>query len=149
MRKVSPNDGKRIFMLKSGAITFAALMILFWFVILFIEQRSGTVSPVFYVTLIPLFFLIAFLLIVVRRQEKAARSGTPLNDERIVRITNKAGRHTVAVMTWFLLGSAIYQLFMEELGLPDIPLRYYIWVTFFLMMGVFSGFRWYFARKEL
>ena len=149
MRKSGPRDGKRIFMLKAGAITFACLMILVWFVILFIEQRSGPVSPVFYLTLVPLFFIVAFLLIFVRRQEKAIMSGKQADDERISAIDNKAGRHTVAIMIWFLLASAFYQLFMDQLGLPDMPLRYYIWLTFFLMIGIFAGFRWYFGRKEL
>jgi uncharacterized membrane protein len=142
-------EKKRMRLVKTGAFVLAVLVITMWLVIVSIEIRSGPVSTVFFITLVPLFFIIALLVIVIRRNEKAVKSGMPLTDERSGAIDNKAGRYTVTVMTWFLLASALYQLFMEELGLPDILLRYFIWVAFFLMMGVFAGFKWYFGRKGL
>jgi uncharacterized membrane protein len=149
MRGDNVKERKKMRMVKIGASTLAALVIMLWLVILSIEMRSGPVSPLFFITLVPLFFIILLLVIVVRRREKAVKSGMPLTDERSARIDNKAGRYTVTVMMWFLLASAFYQLLMEELGLPDILLRHYIWVVFFLMMGVFVGFKWYFSRKEI
>jgi cobalamin synthase len=149
MRGDESKARKRMRLVKIGAGTMAAMVIMLWLVIVSIELRSGPVSPLFFITLIPLIFIIALLVLVVRRHEKAVKSGMPLTDERSSAIDNKAGRYTVTVMTWFLLASAFYQTFMEELGLPDMELGHFIWVVFFLMMGVFVGFKWYFGRKEL
>ena len=149
MKGDGAKERKRLRVVKIGASVLAALVIMFWLVIASIEMRSGPVSPLFFITLVPLFFIIALLVIVVRRSEKAVKSGMPLTDERSAAIDNKAGRYTVTVMTWFLLASAFYQMFMEELGLPDILLRHFIWMVFFLMMGVFVAFKWYFGRKGI
>jgi len=147
MRGNDAKEMKRARLVKLGAGTLAAFVIMLWLIIVSIEMRNGPVSPVFFVTLIPLIFIIALLVMVVRRHEKAVRSGMPLTDERTGAIDNKAGRYTVTVMTWFLLAMALYQLFMEELGLPEILLRHFIWVAFFLMMLVFAAFKWHLGRK--
>lgn len=140
-------EKKRTRMVNIGAWTMAALVIMLWLVIASNEMRLDPVSPLFFITLVPLFFILLLLVMMVRRHDRAVKSGMPLTDERSGRIDNKAGRYTVTVMTWFLLAMAFWQLFMEELSLPDIPLRYFIWIMFFLMMGVFTGFKWYFGRK--
>jgi uncharacterized membrane protein len=142
-------EKKRMRMVKIGAWAMAAAVIMIWLVIASIEMSYGPLSPLFFLTLVPLFFILLLLVMLVRRHDRAVKSGMPLSDERSARIDNKAGRYTVTVMTFFLLGAAMYQMFMEELSLPDVPVRYFIWVVFFLMMGVFSAFKWYLGRKEI
>jgi len=75
------------------------------------------------------------------------KSGMPLRDERSERIENRAGRYAMMGTVWFLLGMGLYQMFMEELGLPDIPVRYFIWIVFFVIIGLFAGFKLYFSKR--
>ena len=149
MKGPEAKEKKRMRMVKTGALAMAVVIIMIWLVIAATEMRAGPLSPLFFVTIVPVFFILLLLVMMVRRRERAVKSGMPLTDERSARIDNKAGRYTVTVMTFFLLEAAIYQMFMEELSLPDVPVRYFIWIVFFLMMGVFSGFKWYFGSKEI
>jgi hypothetical protein len=147
--KEEGKEKKQLRLVRMGALAMAAAVITIWLSIVSIEMSYGPLSPLFFVTILPLIFILLLLVLVVRRHERAAKSGMPLTDERSAVIDNKAGRYTVSVMTFFLLAAAFYQMFMEELSLPDMPLRYFIWVVFFLMMGVFTAFKWYLGRKEI
>jgi hypothetical protein len=140
-------EQKRMRMMKISAGVFAALIVAFWLLILSVEMGYGPLSPLFFVTLIPLAGILGLLVFFVRRQGKAVKSGMPLRDERSERIENRAGRYAMMGTVWFLLAMAFYQMFMEELGLPDIPLRYFIWIVFFVIIGLFGGFKLYFSRK--
>jgi hypothetical protein len=71
----------------------------------------------------------------------------PLRDERSDWIEGRASKYAMMGTVWFLLGAAFYQMFMEELGLPDVPVRYFIWIVFFLIMGLFALFKLYFGSK--
>src|SRR4030042_556909 len=105
-------EKKRMRMMKIGAWTMAAMVIMIWLAIAATEMRSGPVTPAFFITLVPLFFILLLLVLMVRRHDNAVKSGMPLTDERSARIDNKAGRYTVTVMTFFLLAAAVYQMFM-------------------------------------
>ena len=133
--------------MKISAGIFAALVVAFWLLILYVEMGYGPLSPVFFVTLIPLIPILVLLVFFVRRQDRAVKAGVPLRDERSEKIENRAGRYAMIGIVWFLLATAFYQLFMEELGLPEIPLRYFIWLMFFVILGLFAGFKLYFGRK--
>lgn len=140
-------EQKKMRMMKISAGVFATLVVAFWLLILYIEMGYGPPSPLFFVTLVPLAGIVGLLLFFVRRQDRAVKSGMPLRDERSERIENRAGRYAMMGTVWFLLGAAFYQMFMEELGLPDIPLRYFIWIVFFVILGLFAGFKLYFSRS--
>jgi hypothetical protein len=145
--KKKENPRKKLNLMKISAGVFAALVVAFWLLILYIESGYGPLSPLFFVTLIPLAGILGLLVFIVRRQGLAVRTGMPLRDERSERIENRAGRYAMMGTVWFLLAMAFYQMFMEEMGLPDIPLRYFIWIVFFLILGLFAGFNLYFGRK--
>lgn len=145
------NPRKKMKLMKISAGIFAVLVVAFWLMILYIEmgyvEPGGSISPLFFVTLLPLAGIVGLLLFFVRRQGMAARTGMPLRDERSERIENRAGRYAMMGTVWFLLAMAFYQMFMEELGLPDIPVRYFIWIVFFVIIGLFAVFKLYFSRK--
>ena len=145
--KGKENPRKKMKLMKISSGVFAALVVAFWLMILYIEMGYGPPSPLFFVTLVPLAGILGLLLFSVRRQGKAVESGMPLRDERSERIENRAGRYAMMGTVWFLLAMAFYQMFMEELGLPDIPLRYFIWIVFFEIIGLFAVFKLYFSRK--
>jgi hypothetical protein len=140
-------ERKKLNLMKISAGAFATLVVAFWLMILYIEMGYGSLSPLFFVTLVPLAGILGLLVFFVRKHGIAVRTGMPLKDERSERIENRAGRYAMMGTVWFLLGSAFYQMFMEELGLPDIPLRYFIWIVFFVIIGLFAGFKLYFGRK--
>jgi len=140
-------EQKKMRMMKISAGVFATLVVAFWLLILYIEMGYGPPSPLFFVTLVPLAGIVGLLLFFVRRQDRAVKSGMPLRDERSERIENRAGRYAMMGTVWFLLGAAFNQMFMEELGLPEILLEHFIWIVFFLAMGLFAGFKLYFSRK--
>ena len=144
-------ERKKMTMMKISAGVFATLIVAFWLLILYIEMGyagpGGGIDPLFFVTLLPLAGILGLLLFFVRRRGKAVESGMPLKDERSERIENRAGRYAMMGTVWFLLGMAFYQMFMEELGLPDIPVRYFIWIVFFVIIGLFAGFKLYFSRS--
>jgi len=140
-------ERKRMKMMKISAGIFGALVVAFWLLILYVEMGYGPLSPMFFFTLIPLIAILALLVFFVRRRDKAVKAGVPLRDERSERIENRAGRYAMIGTVWFLLAAAFYQMFMEELGLPDIPLRYFIWIVFFVILALFGGFKLYFGRK--
>ena len=149
--KQKENPRKRMKVMRISAGMFAALVVAFWLLILYNEVGyagpGGGLDPLFFVTLLPLAGILGLLLVFVRRHEKALKAGMPLRDERSERIDNRAGRYAFTGTVWFLLGAAFYQMFMEELGLPDIALRHFIWIVFFLTMGLFVGFKLYFSRS--
>jgi MFS family permease len=140
-------ERKRMTIMKLSAGIFGALVVAFWLLVLYVEMGYGPLNPVFFVTLIPLIPILALLVFFVRRQDKAVKAGVPLRDERSEKIENRAGRYAMIGTVWFLLATAFYQLFMEELALPDIPLRYFIWLMFFVIIALFAGFKLYFGRK--
>ena len=140
-------ERKKMKIMKISAGVFAALIVAFWLMILYTEAGYGPLNPLFFVTLLPLAGIIGLLVFVLRRQGEAVKSGMPLRDERSERIENRAGRYAMMGTVWFLLAMAFYQMFMEELGLPDIPVRYFIWIVFFVIIGLFAGFKLYFSRK--
>ena len=144
------NDMKmktRMRLTKISAGIFGALVVAFWLLILYVEMGYGPPDPAFAFTLLPLIAILATLVFFVRRQDKAAKAGIPLRDERTERIENRAGRYAMIGTLWFLLAMGFYQMFMEELGLPDIPVRYFIWIVFFVVLWLFAGFKFYFGRK--
>jgi len=140
-------EKKRMLLVKISGAVFLALIILLWLGIVYIELQSGPLNPIFFVTVVPLVIIIAVLVLAVRRQSRAIKSGIPLKDERSSMIENKAGRYTVIATMWFLLAMGFYQMFMEELGLPEILMRHFIWIVFFVMLGLFVVFKLYFGRK--
>ncbi|MDD1753445.1 MAG: hypothetical protein LUQ38_10215 [Methanotrichaceae archaeon] len=140
-------EQKKMKIMKISAGVFAALIVAFWLLILYIEMGYGPPSPLFFVTLLPLAGILGLLVFVLRRQGEIVKSGMPLRDERSERIENRAGRYAMMGTVWFLLAMAFYQMFMEELGLPDIPVRYFIWIVFFVILGLFGGFKLYFSRS--
>ena len=148
-RKENPRKKMRIMRISAGI--FAALVVAFWLIILYIEtgyvEPGGSINPLFLVTLAPLVGILGLLLFFVRGHEKTLKAGMPLKDERSERIENRAGRYAMTGTVWFLLAMAFYQMFMEELGLPEILLRHFIWIVFFLTMGLFVGFKLYFGSK--
>jgi hypothetical protein len=145
------NPRKKMKLMKISAGAFAALIVAFWLIILCMEVGclgpGEGISPLFFVTLVPLAGILGLLLFLVRRRGKAVESGMPLRDERDERLENRAGRYAMMGTVWFLLAMAFYQMSMEELGLPDIPLRYFIWIVFFVILGLFGGFKLYFSKK--
>ena len=145
--KQKSDPRKKLNLMKISAGIFATLIVAFWLLILYIEMGYGPPSPMFFVTLVPLAGILGVLVFIVRRQKGAVESGLPLKDERSERIENRAGRYALMGTVWFLLAMAFYQMFMEELSLPDIPLRYFIWIVFFVALGLFAGFKLYFGRK--
>jgi MFS family permease len=140
-------ERKKMTVMKISAGIFASLVVAFWMLILYVEMGYGPLNPAFFFTLIPLIPILALLVFFVRRQDKAVKAGVPLRDERSEKIENRAGRYAMIGTVWFLLAMAFYQMFMEELALPDIPLRYFIWIVFFVILGLFAGFKLYFGRK--
>ncbi len=146
-------ERKKMTVMKISAGIFGALVVAFWLLILYVEmgyagsEGSGGINPMFFVTLIPLIPILALLVLLVRRRDRAVKAGIPLRDERSEKIENRAGRYAMIGTVWFLLAAAFYQMFMEELGLPDIPVRYFIWLVFFVILGLFAGFKLYFGRK--
>ena len=143
-------ERKKMTLMKISAGVFAALVVAFWLLILYVEMGyagPGGINPAFFLTLVPLIPILALLVFFVRRRDRAVKAGVPLRDERSEKIENRAGRYAMIGTVWFLLATAFYQLFMEELALPDIPLRYFIWVVFFVILGLFAGFKLYFGRK--
>jgi hypothetical protein len=144
-------EQKKLNLMKISAGVFGTLVVAFWLLILYTEMGyagpGGAISPLFFVTLVPLAGILGLLFFFVKRQGIAVRTGLPLKDERSERIENRAGRYALMGALWFLLGTAFYQMFMEELGLPDILLRHFIWVMFFVIIGLFAGFKLYFGRK--
>jgi MFS family permease len=147
MKRLRLKERKKMTVMKISAGIFAALVVAFWMLILYVEMGYGPLSPMFFFTLIPLIPILALLVFFVRRRDKAVKAGVPLRDERSEKIENRAGRYAMIGTVWFLLATAFYQMFMEELGLPDIPLRYFIWILFFVILGLFAGFKLYFGRK--
>jgi hypothetical protein len=141
-------ERNRMKMMKISAGIFGALVIAFWLFILYVEMGYGPLSPLFFFTLIPLIVIITLLVFFMKRQDNAVKTGMPLRDERSEKIENRAGRYAMIGTLWFLLATAFYQLFMEELGLPEILLRHFIWIAFFVIIGLFAGFKIYFGRKE-
>lgn len=146
--KAAKEQGKMRAMKISAGI-FAALIVAFWLMILYIEMgySDGGINPVFFVTFVPLAGILGLLLFFVKRQDRAVKSGMPLRDERLEKIENRAGRYAMMGTMWFLLAMAFYQMFMEDFGWPDIPVRYFIWIVFFLIIGLFGGFKIYFSKK--
>jgi MFS family permease len=144
-------ERKKMRIMRISAGVFAAMVVAFWLLILYTEMGylgpGEGINPLFLVTLVPLAGILGLLLVFVRRHERALKAGMPLRDERSERIDNKAGRYAMTGTVWFLLGAAFYQMFMEELGLPEILLRHFIWIVFFLTMGLFVGFKLYFSRS--
>jgi len=140
-------EQRKMKMMKISAGIFGALVVAFWLLILYVEMGYGPLNPMFFITLVPLIPILALLVFFIRRQSKAVKSGMPLRDERSEKIENKAGRYSVIGTLWFLLAMAFYQMFMEELGLPEILLRHFIWIVFFVILGLFAGFKLYFGRK--
>lgn len=144
--KKSTMNARRI---KVGIISMAAMAIILWLILMSKEIMTGTLSANFFITVIPLIGILALLAAFVKRRETSLKNGMPLTDELSGAIDNKAGRYTVTVTMWFLLASALYQMFIEEFALPNILLRHFIWLVFFLMMLVFVGFKWYLSRKGI
>ena len=149
--KEKENPKRKMKVMRISAAMFATLVVAFWLLILYAEMGyagpGGGLDPLFFVTLIPLVGILGLLAVFVRRHESALKAGMPLKDERSERIDNRAGRYAMTGTVWFLLGAAFYQMFMEELGLPEILLRHFIWIVFFLTMGLFVGFKLYFGSK--
>jgi|GEM_PF-1914477 len=145
------NPVKKMRVMRISAGLFAALVVAFWLLILYVEMGylgpGEGINPLFFVTLLPLAVMLGLLVFIVRRHEKTLKAGMPLKDERSERIDNRAGKYAMTGTVWFLLATGFYQMFMEELGLPDIALRHFIWIVFFLTMGLFVGFKLYFSRK--
>ncbi len=149
MKAAKERRKMRIIKISAGA--FAALVVAFWLFILYTELGylgpGESISYLFFVTLAPLAVMLAMLFFIVRRRERSMRSRMPLRDERSDLIEGRAGKYAMMGTLWFLLAVAFYQMFMEEMGLPDIPLRYFIWIVFFWVIGLFAGLKLYFSSE--
>ena len=112
------------------------------------ESRLGSLSPASAVIItIPFIGIVAVMVLFLKRQRDAVKSGIPLRDERTERADNRAGRYTTMLTIYVLLAFLWYQFAVEDAGFPQIETRFVIYALLFFMLLVFTGLKWYFERK--
>ena len=112
-----------------------------------VEISSGTFSISLFIILVPAIFIIATLIILVKRQSAGVASGLPLDDEMSKRVKERAGYLTYLITLYFVLGLMWYNLFIvEKLNTPEIPMNILIYGILFFMFIVF-GLNWAILNK--
>ncbi|WP_445475558.1 hypothetical protein ACT9XH_02100 [Methanococcoides methylutens] len=83
------------------------------------------------------------------RNYKESKAGFTLKDERTMKIEGMAGRVTVMVMMYFLLGLLYYSFVSENLdvGLPEFDPGVYLIIALLFNISLYAGLRWYFGRN--
>ena len=95
--------------------------------------------------------LVVFILFlkVFWRNYKESKEGFTLKDERTMKVEGMAGRVTVMVMTYFLLGLLYYAFLSENLAMGLLVLDSSVFLIIALLFNIllYAGLRWYFNRK--
>ncbi len=105
-----------------------------------------------WVVIIPAILIGAIFLLFVwnlTTKNRERRAGFAVQDERTERIQGKAGRITVLISSYFMLGLLFY-IFINEnlaLGLPAPDTGWTLIITICFTTGVFEALRRYFSRK--
>lgn len=76
------------------------------------------------------------------------KNGIPLEDERSLRVTDKAGAWTFYTSIYMLLATGWYHAYLVDQGLPGLEVRHVTGGAIIAMAMLFGFWSWYHGRRD-
>jgi len=88
-------------------------------------------------------------ILLVWKMHKDRKSGFPVRDERISKITGRAATYALYIGSYFILALLFILIIGKEFyDLPEIDAGYPLIASLLVFNLTFLGLRWYFNRKS-